>query len=548
MLVHVIDAVLMRCALLVSCLFVASCANVECTLNSDCGDHARCDMNRCVRDCVQDRDCAKGERCSLNGVCVSGAPTDDRPSPEDAVEIDAAPDVVSTPDAPVAPDTSRPDVIVAPDVPVPVDQLAPDVPVVDAVAPDVPVVDVAPRDAPVIDVAPMDVAPVDVTVMDVAPMDVAPVDVTVTDVAPMDAPRDTGSADVTLGPVGVGVYEYTGVRPGALVAPVAVAWHPSGSYALILSASNTVFRFEPSTMAVTQVATTAADVSWRSVSFLADGSSAILIGNTITSSTARRGRLFVWSHAASTLAERTSEQWTMGSYESLRWNRDGSRGALLGRANTYLSVWFYGPDGARVGSPIAYGRVMNTGCNDLGWITDGFGDPALSIACGVNTAEILLATDLTGTARFSTAVAPGAVSNVNSIAVRPQGDLALVVDGTSRLGRYRDFLWTTGFSTPTLTGASSVVFFSDGARALAYGGFGRVHEYRYDLYTSTDIVNVSISNLAMAPFTQPSNAMLNAMAWRPGCEEGLAVGGANSSSGTSAFVAVFRVTNGRRCP
>jgi hypothetical protein len=292
-------------------------------------------------------------------------------------------------------------------------------------------------------------------------------------------------------------------------------------------------------------------VAWRAVSFVPDGSRALLIANTSTTSggtTSRRGRVFVWDHAASTLTERTADQWTMGTYQAFRWNREGTRAALLGNATNYLSIWFYAADGTRTGSPIAFGRVVNTGCNDLGWITDGFGDPALAIGCGINTAEILTATDLSGTARFTTTVAPGAVGNVYGLSVRPQGDVALCVSGSSRLGRYRDSRWDTSFGTPTVNGASSVTFSTDGARALAYGGFGRVHEYRYDLFSVGDIVDVSISNLAAMPFTQPSGATLNAMAWRPGCDEGVAVGGANTFSGTSAFVAMFRVTNGRRCP
>ncbi len=533
--------------MIVGCALVASCANVECSLNSECGDHARCELNRCVRDCAQDRDCAEGEVCSLNGACMPRNPTDDRPAPEDAA-VDAEPDA----SADVAPD-----VIVVRDAPVPFDQFAPDLPPIDVLPVDVPVVDV-----PVVDVVPMDVAPMDVVtvidrpVMDTPPidvpvMDVAPMDLTVVDTAPVDVPRDIAPVDVPLGPVGVGVYEYTGVRPGALVAPVAVAWHPSGSYALVLSASNTVFRYDPAAMSVTQVATSAADVSWRAVSFVADGSRALLIGNTTSTSggtTTRRGRLWVWDHASSMLSERTSDLWTSGTYYALRWNRDGSRAALLGMSTSALTVWFYGADGTRTGSPIAYGRSSSTGCNDLGWIVDGFGDPALAIVCGINTAEILTATNLTGTPTFTTVVRPGAVSNVGSIAVRPQGDMALIVDYTSKLGYYRDFRWTTGFGTPTLPGAAAVTFSTDGARALAYGGFGRVHEFRYDLYSPADIVDVSISNLAGMPFTQPTGATLNAIAWRPGCEEGLAVGGANSFSGTSAFVAAFRVTNGRRCP
>ena len=36
------------------------CAGVECTFNSDCGDHARCVVNRCVRDCA-----SEGKECGL---------------------------------------------------------------------------------------------------------------------------------------------------------------------------------------------------------------------------------------------------------------------------------------------------------------------------------------------------------------------------------------------------------------------------------------------------------------------------------------------------
>lgn len=532
--------------MIVGCALVASCANVECSLNSECGDHARCELNRCVRDCVQDRDCAEGELCSLNGVCAVRTATDDRPAPKDTPSVDAEPD---------ASVDAAPDVIAPRDAEVPFDQFAPDVPPRDVPPVDVPPADVPPVDAPTMDLTVLDrpvldVASMDLPVMDAPVIDVPVIDAPVIDTAPADAPRDVPTVDVPLGPVGVGVYEYTGVRPGALVAPVAVAWHPSGSYALVLSAHNTVFRYDPAAMSVTQVATTAADVAWRSVSFLADGSRALLIGNTSTSggTTTRRGRVWVWDHAASMLTERTSDQWTGGLYYALRWNRDGSRAALLGSGTSSFTVWFYGADGTRTGSPIANGLPSGAGCNDLGWITDGFGDPALAIVCGINTAAIITATNLTAMPLFATTVAPGAVSNVGSIAVRPQGDVALVVDYTSKLGYYRDFRWTTGFGTPTLAGAAAVTFSTDGARALAYGGFGRLHEYRYDLYRASDIVDVSITNLSIAPFTQPSGATLNAVAWRPGCEEGLAVGGANSSGATSAFVAAFRVTNGRRCP
>jgi hypothetical protein len=259
--------------------------------------------------------------------------------------------------------------------------------------------------------------------------------------------------------------------------------------------------------------------------------------------------VFVWDHATAMVAERTSDQWTQGIYKSLRWSSDGTRGALLGAAPNYLSIWFINPDGTRVLAPLAYGRVVNTECDDVGWLRDGFGDPALAVVCGTNTGEILSVTNLTAAMpRFATAASAGTVGNTARIAVRPQGDLALAIGNSSgRLYRYRDFVWSTGFATPSVTGAYGVAFSSDGARALAFGGFGRVYEYRYDLYSAADLAPAAI-DLAGAPFAQPSDAVVNDVAWRPGCDEGLAVGGRNTFAGPSAFVAYFRVTNGRRCP
>ncbi len=502
--------------MVLGCALVASCANVECSFNSDCGDRARCELNRCIRDCVQDRDCLAGEACSVNGACVPRKSVD-RPEPDGTAAVDAgldAPDDLPF-DAPTEPPPR-------PDADPPLDALPP---------PDRVVADIAPPpDAP----PPPDVTP---------PPDTPP--------PPPDAPRDVTAPDAPAGPVGVGVYEYTGVRPATLAAPVAVAWHPSGAYALVLSSNDAVFRYDPRAMTVAQVATTSRDVAWKAVSFTPDGARALLLGNTTSTSggtTTRRGRVFVWDHAASTLAERATDQWTMGTYQSIRWAPNGTRAALLGMAPNYLSIWFYGPDGVRSGGPIAHGRVVNTGCDDLGWITDGFGDPALAVVCGINTGEILTVTDPLGMARFTSTVGSGSTGNVYGIAVRPQGDLALATGGSSRIYRYRDARWDTGFSSPTVRGASAVAFSFDGTRALAYGGFGYVHEYRYDLYNQTDIVDVSIAGLAAAPYGQPSNAVLRALAWRPNCDEGVAVGGASSISGTSAFVAAFRVMGGRRCP
>lgn len=526
------DRVKTLAAALLTSALVASCADIECSINSECGQRARCEMNRCIRECAEDRDCEDGFTCNRNGLCVEATkPTSDRPEPRDmftpadrgAVDVgadvrtDAGGDAGTTVD--VGTDMGF-DAGMAIDAGM----------------------DTGIENRP--DVG-FDVgfdSGFDVGFPDRG------VDV------PIDAgARDSGSPDVPVvtGPVPIGAYEYTAVRPDALSAPVAVAWHPSGAYALMLSYNNGVFRYDASMRAVTRVGTTANDVYWRDVTFTPDGARAMLLANTTTTSggtTSTRGRIFIWDHAASMLAERTAEAWTMGRYESLRWSPDGTRAVLLGQGTNAFYIWRYDAAGTRTGLVGARAVVARTGCNDLAWVRDNFRDPMLAVVCGTNTGEIVSVTSIDATSpTFMTAASSGQTGNVHRIAGRPQGDLALAIGSSSqKLYRYRDSVWSVGFSSPELRGAFSVAFSTDGARALAYGGFGRAHEYRYDLYASAEIIDVSIGDLATA-FGQPSGAQLNGVAWRPGCHAGLAVGGQNTFSGTTAFVAYFRVLNGARC-
>lgn len=489
----------------------ASCANVECSFNSDCGEHARCELNRCMRDCLEDRDCEGGATCNPNGYCIKPGPTDDRPELGDtpvAVDrgsepLDVGTDAGTDAGFDVGFDVGR--------------DIGTDVGF-----------DVG-RDVGFD--AGFDVG-----------RDIG------TDVG-FDGGFDGGRADAPpVGPAAVGVYEYTAVRPGTLAAPVAAAWHPGGGYALILSASNTVFRYDAAAGTVVQVGSVGSTVSWRGVSFTPDGSRALLLGNTGSGTTAR-GRIFVWDHATSMIAERSTETYSPGAYQSLRWSPDGRRAVLLGSGTSSLIVWRYAADGTRAGVLVGYGLAPSTGCSDVAWVTDGFGDPALSIVCGTNTAQILSVTAIDSATPTVRAVASaGAIGNVARIAARPQGDVALTVGYSGqRLYRYRDGVWAVGFSSPQVIGAFGVSFSSDGARALAFGGYGRAYEYRYELFTADAITDVRMPDLAAAPYAQPSSAQLNDVAWRPGCHEGLAVGGSNTFSGVTAFVAYFRVQTGVRC-
>src|SRR6188508_3314237 len=72
--------------------------------------------------------------------------------------------------------------------------------------------------------------------------------------AMVDAMTDAMVDAPPAGPVSIGAYTYTAVNASGLVSPPAVAWHPSGSYALVLNYSDKVYRYEPVGHTLTEVA------------------------------------------------------------------------------------------------------------------------------------------------------------------------------------------------------------------------------------------------------------------------------------------------------
>jgi len=528
-------------ALLGGALFDA-CAKVECSRNSDCGERTRCEMNRCVRDCAEDRDCLTGERCNLNGLCVGTTPGEDVPAVEEDAGTDAGPADTGVDTGVVVRVDTGIDTGVVPPVDTGIDTGV--VPPVDTGV-DTGIV-IAPTDSGIdtgidtgIDVG-FDTGPRD-TGIDVG-FDTGPRDTGI-DVGFDTGPRDTGNPS---GPVSVGVYEFTGVRPGDMLGPVAAAWHPNGQYALIVTSANHVYRYDVSTDTITRVASGGSDVFWRALAFTQDGARALLVGTTGTG-TARRGRLFLWNHSTSSLAERTGDSVLSGSLESIRFSPDGTRAALLVQGSASTLIYFLAPDGSRIGTPVGRGMVNSTGCNDVAWITDGFGDPALILVCAQNTGEIAEVVNLDSSPRINTVRSAGQVGNTARVTARRQGDLALAIGSSSqRIYRFFNGQWETGFNTPTVRGSYGVTFNTEGTRALAFGGFGYLHEFRTNLFSASEITQTQMP-LAAPPFSQPDNANIADVAWRPNCDEGLIVGGSSNISRTTVFVATFRAVNGRRC-
>lgn len=387
------------------------------------------------------------------------------------------------------------------------------------------------------------------TVADAAPdsLDAAEEGSTVPDAAP-DVIHDATS-ELPTGPVEPGFYTYTVVPTYSLINPPAVAWHPSGDYALVLDATNTVYRYDRLANTLTSAAAAGASVSWRTVEFAPDGAKAVLLGN---DTSAKEGRIYVWDHAASQLTEMATDRLAGGSYESVAWSPDGSSCRLLGRNSSTSNIiaYLWKLDLAAGRSDV---KATNTsaGCQDIAWATDQFDAQAVAIVCGINGAQLL---HLNGGGQFVTHT--GNVGNTSRIAGRPQGDYALAVCSScsGKLYRFAKGTWEADYYSPQALGGYQIGFSTDGRRALVLGGYsdvthsGQAYEYRHDLYSQNALMDVSIPNFDQAPWNADTYVELNDVAWRPGCDAGLIVGGSNTYGSKKGYLIKFQVDNGTKCP
>jgi WD40 repeat protein len=333
-----------------------------------------------------------------------------------------------------------------------------------------------------------------------------------------------------------------------MIDPPAAAWHPSGSYALVLNTDDTVYRYDPVAHSLTQVASVGSAVTWRAISFAPGGAKAVLLGNT---SSPVQGRIYLWDDASSQLTQMSSETFAGGTYEAIAWSHDGSTCRLLGSVSnmgTYIAyLWLFDVVAGRSG---LLAHPTAAGCQDVAWATDGFDTPALAVTCGLDGASLFYLGSAGNFVDYT-----GNSGNVSRISARPQGDYAIAIGWSGqKVYRFQQGNWMTSFNSPTFPGIFQVAFSTDGARALILGGVfgspavGQVYEFRDDVYTQAGITNVSIPGFDQPPFNASTQATLNDVAWRPGCDGGLIVGGANTFTAQQAFVVRFSVTNGVPCP
>jgi hypothetical protein len=394
---------------------------------------------------------------------------------------------------------------------------------------------------------------------------VQPVDAAVVSDAGHDAGHDAGA--VTPGP---GSYLYTRTPVGGMHEAVVVAFHPDGSYALVLERDTNVrvYDWAARTAVAFDVRVGGRALTLTDVSFDPAGGSAQIVGYE-TVSGANTGVMIrfddaTWRSAHAATAFTRSALTRAGERFTGIERPAAGEGPVGDGRPVVLSASGTSPYIARLRdldvSADAFGsflqaRPTSAGCDDLAFADNELGTWGIVLACGVNGSDNPYYTEIGGVGEWRPGPA-GVLGNNSRAASHGSGDYALVVSWSGRdLDRFQAGSWHPAATTPgwAAIGVWDVSFSPDGARALIVGRasgsplVGTVLEYRHDLYTTGAITNVSIPGFASAPYIADSNYNLNDSAFRPGCDGGLVVGGETSFSTALGMIVEFQIEGGRAC-
>ncbi|MFO0714679.1 MAG: hypothetical protein U0353_32865 [Sandaracinus sp.] len=498
-----------------------------CSTDRECGPVHYCGAEGlCHQDCTRDEQCGGGV-CTSTGRCALAG---------DDAGLDAA----------SAPDAAMPLVADAWSEP------TPDAPTPDASGPDATGLDafVAPPDAWSGPDAP--------SLLDAY---VTPPDAGTDAFVPTDAGRDAGA-----GPLRPSTYTYTRVAVGGLGDAHVVAFHPDGSYAIVLERSNGAHVYDWASGTATRFDLRAAGrtVSLDDVVFSLDGSTAWIVGYERVGTT-DTGVIVALSDAAYrrgdglasfARASATTPGERLSGIEIPRAPSGGPGGGhpiVLSQSGTspYIARLRELDPATGAFSGLFVARSTSAGCDDLAFADNEFGTWGIVLACGTNGAEILDYTEVAGVGEWR--LAPGGYGNVSRTDAHPSADYALIVNWSSRYVHRHEAgaLRSTSGSPSLVDGIWDVSFSPDGRLALvtgrAYGASlrGTIYEYRHDLYSTAEMTDVSIEGFGAPPYNATSSTYLNDSAFRPGCDGGLVVGG-TTSAGTG-MVIEFQRTDGVRC-
>jgi hypothetical protein len=383
-----------------------------------------------------------------------------------------------------------------------------------------------------------------------------------------DPARDADTIDAGPPTPPRGTYRYRALEIGAtgcdshdLDSSVAVEFHPSGDYAIVLEQFDFVHvvNWEDSAERCFDLKPASGNIYWEDLAFEADGAIATLVGRhrwTVGSDSFEEGVIASFSDGswrsyfddgADVEVFRRVEldsyppfvaithSWLGGNPVILQ--RNGSSGSWSVTLRQYDPV-------ERVFSGLVTTESSAVGCDDIAYVDNEWGNPGIVVVCGTNGADTLYYTRVADTWvwRHDRELGNTNLGNSVHVASHPSGQYALIVSWSGRAiyriegGLLNGYSDAPRFSTRGIWG---IGFQQNGARALIVGRAsgdprtGSVIEYRHDEYDCSGagdcgLTDVSIPNFAAGRFLGTSNTYLFDVDFRPHCDGGLIVGGDNA--------------------
>lgn len=338
---------------------------------------------------------------------------------------------------------------------------------------------------------------------------------------------------------------------------VDVAWHPKGTYAVLLSRTGAVVRFDPGAepmQALALIGSTGGVTPTRAA-FHPSGD-AFVVGYDAEGV----GHVFRVPDGGLSLADLPDAR-QPARFVSIRFQESGTLAMIVGQSGSYSINYLCLFDPATLTTTNFKGYNASAGVADLAWVPAGVlpAGPAALIVHGWNGVDAKL-WYLVSNEIVPTPGSLGGFGNMGRAAWRPGGLYGLVSGTSSNVLYVFNGTWTKAYLTGTGSGILDVAFRPDGRRALVIGQpYGspvvyHVVEHRPTgaQFSATDVIPQAIANWGAAPFFANSNTHLLAAAFRPGvtCDEGLLVGQdpGPSWNPTLGTVVRFRDTDARDCP
>ena len=322
-----------------------------------------------------------------------------------------------------------------------------------------------------------------------------------------------------------------------------VRWHPSGTFALLLSETGAVVRYDAATQeleTVTSLTATGCDLDVSK-----DGSFFLIVGT--VGKSGKLWRATVAKDGTLTVVEELAL--TLGSPSAIALSPDGVTWGIGAKASNTLSYLYRFVDGE--GLVKTKGYNASAGFSDLMWaVTDLYdGVPAIMTSDGVNGADSHTWHPETDTI-ITNGWSPG-FGNPGGAAWRPGGSYGFMTGWTSNIVYVFTGVWDkTYLPGPNGESPNAVAWKADGSRALIVGRAiktpleATVIDYRAGGkpdYDPNAWAAVPVSGFDKTPFFGNGNMHLLGVDFRPAtaCDEGLIVG-TDSNGGSSLFGMIVR--------